>query len=161
MHFERSTVGGRTWARIAPRDPAGSEIDAIQPTILVRGDSLEALVRTQARRVYATWSGDSGKSWSPLSQTSLVNPNAGIDGVTLRDRRSLLVYNNSTQARTPLNVAVSDDGRVWTPLLALETEPGEFSYPAVIQSSDGLVHITYTWKRERIKHVVLDPRQLR
>jgi predicted neuraminidase len=161
VHFERSTDGGRTWARIAPRDPAGSEIDAIQPTILVRGDSLEALVRTQARRVYATWSGDSGKSWSPLSRTSLVNPNAGIDGVTLRDRRLLLVYNNSTQARTPLNVAVSDDGRVWTPLLALETEPGEFSYPAVIQTSDGLVHITYTWKRLRIKHVVLDPRQLR
>jgi len=160
VHFERSTDGGRTWARIAPGERAGKEVNAIQPTIFVRGDSLEALVRTQARRVYATWSGDGGKSWSALTETGLANPNAGIDGVTLRDKRLLLVYNNSTQARTPLNVAVSDDGRVWTPVLALETEPGEFSYPAVIQTSDGLVHITYTWKRLRIKHVVLDPRRL-
>jgi len=159
VHFERSTDGGRTWTSVAPaaRTP---EVDAIQPTILVRGDSLEALVRTQARRVFMTWSGDGGKSWSALAVTGLANPNAGIDGVTLRDGRALLVYNNSTQARTPLNVALSPNGREWTPVLTLESEPGEYSYPAVIQTSDGLVHITYTWKRLRIKHVVIDPQRL-
>jgi predicted neuraminidase len=55
---------------------------------------------------------------------------------------------------------VSRDGKTWTPALALETGAGEYSYPAVIQSADGLVHITYTWKRQRIKHVVLDPAAL-
>jgi predicted neuraminidase len=161
VHFERSTDGGRTWTNIAPPSRAGAEVDAIQPTILVRGDSIEALVRTQARRVYATWSGDGGKTWSALAATGLLNPNAGIDGVTLRDGRSLLVYNNSSQARTPLNVALSANGREWTPTVVLESDPGEYSYPAVIQTNDGLVHITYTWKRLRIKHVVIDPQRLR
>jgi alpha-L-rhamnosidase len=30
----------------------------------------------------------------------------------------------------------------------------------VIQNSDGLVHITYTWQRKRIKHAVVDPRAI-
>ena len=30
----------------------------------------------------------------------------------------------------------------------------------VIQSSDGRVHIVYTWKRKRIRHVVIDPDKL-
>lgn len=161
VHFERSSDGGRTWTRVVPSARGGAEVDAIQPTILVRGDSLEALVRTQAHRVYATWSADGGKTWSALAETGLVNPNAGIDGVTLRDGRELLVYNNSAQARTPLNVALSPNGRDWTPILVLESEPGEYSYPAVIQTRDGLVHVTYTWKRLRIKHVVIDPKLLR
>jgi predicted neuraminidase len=161
VHFERSTDGGKTWSRVTPASRGSAEVNAIQPTILTRGDSLEALVRTQARRVYATWSADGGRTWSALAETGLPNPNAGIDGVTLRDGRHLLVYNNSMTARTPLNVAMSTDGRVWTPVITLETEPGEYSYPAVIQTTDGLVHITYTWKRLRIKHAVIDPRKLR
>lgn len=160
VHFERSTDGGKTWSRVTPASRGTAEINAIQPTILSRGDTLEALVRTQAHRVYATWSADGGQTWSALAVTGLPNPNAGIDGVTLRDGRNLLVYNNSTTARTPLNVAISTDGRVWTPVIALETEPGEYSYPAVVQTKDGLVHITYTWKRVRIKHAVIDPRKI-
>jgi predicted neuraminidase len=60
-----------------------------------------------------------------------------------------------------LNVAVSRDGKAWDAALVLEAEPGEYSYPAVIQSSDGRVHITYTWKRQRVKHVVVDPARLK
>jgi predicted neuraminidase len=56
-------------------------------------------------------------------------------------------------------VAISADGRKWQAAEVLENQPGEYSYPAVIQSRDGRVHITYTWKRQRVKHVVLDPRR--
>ena len=58
--------------------------------------------------------------------------------------------------RTPLVAAISADGKTWKTFATLESEPGEFSYPAVIQTADGRVHVTYTWKRQRVRHVVLD-----
>ena len=104
----------------------------------------------------------------PLKLLSLPNPNSGTDAVTLKDGRQLLVYNHNirtgsnNKGRSPLNVAVSNDGKIWQAALTLEDEPGkQFSYPAAIQVKDGLVHVTYTWKRERIKHAVLDPSKLK
>jgi predicted neuraminidase len=98
-------------------------------------------------------SADRGVTWSELKATTLENPNSGIDAVGLADGRIVLVYNPSNSKRTPLSVAVSDDGSNWRRFLDLETEPGEYSYPAVIQAADGSLHVTYTWKRQRIRHV--------
>jgi predicted neuraminidase len=158
VHFERSTDGGRTWTAPPPLND-GHTVAAIQPSVLTHtGGRLQALGRTQSGRIFETWSSDGGHTWTPLALTSLPNPNAGIDAVTLRDGRSLVVYNHTARGRSPLNVAISPDGRAWKMVLVLEDQPGqEYSYPAVIQSSDGLVHITYTWRRQRIKHVVIDP----
>ncbi len=163
VHFERSNDGGVTWTTAAPPVSAdGSQIHAIQPSILVHpGGKLQAVGRTRSGRVFETWSSDAARTWTPISMTSLPNPNAGIDAVTLRDGRHLIVYNHTAQGRSPLNVSISRDGAVWDAALVLESEPGEYSYPAVIQSADGEVHITYTWKRQRIKHVVIDPAQLK
>ena len=163
VHFERTTDDGLTWtsSSIPHASGDGSEIDAIQPTILVHpGGRLQAIGRTRSQRIFETWSDDGARTWTPLALTSLPNPNSGIDAVTLRDGRHLLVYNHTTRGRSPLNVAISRDGRTWEAALVLENEPGEYSYPAVIQAADGSVHITYTWKRQRIKHVVLDPAAL-
>jgi predicted neuraminidase len=164
VHFERSTDAGATWSRMdaASSTIDGREIDAIQPSILVHSNRrLQAVGRTRAGRIFQTWSNDNGRTWSPLTLTSLPNPSAGTDAVTLRSGRHLIVYNHTTQGRSPLNVAVSKDGLTWDAALILESGEGEFSYPAVVQTADGLVHVTYTWKRQRIKHVVIDPRQVR
>ena len=61
-----------------------------------------------------------------------------------------------------INLAISDDGINWKPVMTLENVPAEsgYSYPAIIQTSDGLVHITYTYLRQSVKHVVIDPKQL-
>jgi predicted neuraminidase len=163
VHFERSTDSGRTWTVSRPPGTTdGSRIDAIQPSILTHpGGRLQALGRTRSGRIFETWSDDAGKTWSALALSALPNPNSGIDAVTLRDGRHLLVYNHTTEGRSPLNVALSSDGKSWHAALVLESEPGEYSYPAVIQASDGLVHVTYTWKRVRVKHVVIDVTKLR
>ncbi|SPE61520.1 putative neuraminidase (Sialidase) [Verrucomicrobia bacterium] len=161
VHFERTRDLGQTW-EATPVVNDSKEIGAIQPSILFHpGNRLQALGRTRQGAIFQIWSADGGTTWGKMTLTSLPNPNSGIDAVTLRDGRQLLVYNHTARGRSPLNVAVSNDSDHWQAALTLEDEPGkEFSYPAVIQTSDGLVHITYTWKRERIKHTVVDPKNL-
>ena len=169
VHFEVSRDQGKTWEKIGPVKK-GPGFDAIQPSILFHKDgALQALCRTKQGVVAQTWSKDGGKTWSALTATELPNPNSGTDAVTLADGRQLIVYNHSAHRpeeakgnRWPLDVAVSDDGLVWRRAVTLETEPrtSGYAYPAVIQAADGRIHITYTWGRQVIKHVVLDPKKL-
>ena len=170
VHFERTSDLGRTWQTTPPVND-GVQIGAIQPSILFEsGGALEALGRTRNGRVFQIRSADGGGTWGGMRLTELPNPNSGTDAVNLQDGRQLLVYNHHakdntpSQGRSPLNVALSDDGLNWRAALVLEAQPSApagFAYPAVIQTRDGLVHITYTWERKRIKHVVLDPAKLR
>lgn len=167
VHFEVTRDLGKTWEVIGPINDA-SKFDAIQPSILQYGNGrMQILCRSRQSVLTQSWSKDGGKTWGPVTATSLPNPSAGTDAVTLNDGRQLLVYNHTSRqtkikGRLMLNVALSDDGSKWTPVLTLEHEPAraEFSYPAVIQTSDGKIHITYTWKRITVKHVVLDPARL-
>jgi predicted neuraminidase len=160
VHFEGTSDLGVTWRRTGAVND-GKAIAAIQPSILLLGgDQLLALGRSRQGKIFQIRSTDLGKTWGQMSLTTLPNPSSGTDAVTLRDGRQLLVYNHTAKGRSPLNVAVSQDGLAWDAALVLENEPGEYSYPAVIQSADGRVHFTYTWKRQRVKHVVVDPAEL-
>lgn len=161
IHFERSIDNGRTWQFITVPQPANSP-PAIQPSIIFPGGTkLLAIGRTRVGNIFSTTSENNGLTWSKLILLDLPNPNSGTDAVTLKDGRQLIVYNHTKKGRSPLNLAVSKDGSTWNAALVLEDEPGcEFSYPAIIQTSDGLVHITYTWKRRLIKHLVIDPVKL-
>jgi predicted neuraminidase len=158
VHFEIAADKSRTWRRTPPIND-GRDIGLIQPALLRAGpDAVISLMRSTAGRIYFARSGDRGATWTKPEALSVPNPNSGIDAVTLRDGRHVLVYNPVTQGRSPLVVALSPDGRDWKQVLTLEDERhSEFSYPAVIKSRDGLVHVTYTWKRLRIRHVVIDP----
>jgi predicted neuraminidase len=163
VHFEMTKDGGRTWSRTEAIND-GKEFSAIQPSVLFLPDGrLQLLCRSKNGLILESFSVDQGKTWSALKATSLPNPNSGTDAVTLKDGRHVLVYNHVTKEsqawggrRSPLNVAISKDGQKWDEISVLENEPkAEFSYPAVIQTKDGKIHITYTWKREKIKHVVI------
>jgi len=156
IHMEFTKDGGKTWSRTEALND-GVTTSAIQPSILKLPDGkLQLVCRSENDFVLQSISADQGKSWSALKPTSLLNPNSGIDAVTLKDGRHIIIYNNTKKGRSPLNVAISSDGQNWKDVAVLENEPnGEFSYPAVIQAADGKVHITYTWKRKKIKHVVM------
>jgi predicted neuraminidase len=171
VHFEKiqlengEPVGN--WRRIGPINTK-QEFNAIQPTFLRHADGrLQVLCRTKESVVSTSFSSDQGETWSKMEATNLPNPNSGIDVVTLKDGRHLLIYNHLGSGRTGwgrrglLNLAISDDGKQWRKVGVLEQEEkAEFSYPAIIQSDDGLVHMSYTWKRQRIKHVVVDPAKI-
>ena len=157
VHMEWTSDQGKTWQRSEPLND-GKTLGAIQPTILRHsGERLQILCRSRGvGKILQAWSDDLGKSWSALEPIALPNPNSGIDAVTLHDGRQVLVYNHTRHSRSPLNVAISPDGQRWFTAASLETRPGEYSYPAIVQGPDGLVHITYTWQRRQIRHVVLD-----
>ena len=168
VHFEITRDLGKTWEVVGPIND-GTTFDAIQPSILTYPDGrMQALCRTRQKVIAQSWSADQGKHWSDMTATALPNPNSGTDAVTLKDGRQLLVYNHTTQegkqpnGRNMLNLALSKDGKQWDPVMTLENEPAKagYSYPAIIQSSDGLIHITYTYLRQSVKHVVIDPDKL-
>lgn len=167
VHFEISEDNGKTWEVVGPIND-GDEFDAIQPSILQFSDGrLMVLCRTRQGVIAQSWSEDKGRTWSKMEAVDLPNPNSGTDAVTLNDGRQLLIYNHKlrtkeNRGRDLLNLAISTDGKNWTPVMTIENEPSEhgYAYPAIIQTSDGLVHATYTHNRRSVKHVVIDPEQL-
>ncbi|MEJ5995018.1 sialidase family protein [Pedobacter sp. Du54] len=168
IHFEVTKDNGKTWRTIGPLE--GKGINAIQPSILTHGNGkLQILARTRNRAIVESWSHDNGETWSPLTLTSLPNNNSGTDALTMKNGQHVLVYNHvlppgdlAKGARTPLNVSISKDGINWSAALILEDSPiSQYSYPAVIQTADGMLHFIYTWRREKIKHVVVDPSKLK
>lgn len=172
--MEYSDDKGKTWVNngFLPSDSGYmtkkldklEPIYAIQPSILRHPDGvLQILCRSRNSYLATARSEDNGETWSNITLTDVPNNNSGTDAVTLSDGRHLLVYNDFATLpgtpkgpRTPLNVAISDDGVKWRRILTLEDSPvSQYSYPSVIQGRDGIVHIVYTWRRQRIKHVAL------
>jgi predicted neuraminidase len=162
VHIERSSDQGKSWQKI-PVDPE-TEFGVIQPSILTYpGGRLQILCRSRQGNVIESWSDDDGLTWSKMRRTSLLNPNSGTDAVTLKSGSQLIVYNPLISGkewfngRFKLNIGQSWDGRVWEDVMILEDgSKEEYSYPAIIQTMDGKVHISYTFDRKNIKYLVLE-----
>jgi len=171
IHFERLVDPahpelGASWERV---EPETQPYQVIQPTLLTHPDgTIQALCRSKEERIIQTFSEDGGRAWSDLEKSDLPNNNSGIEALTLADGRHLLLYNHmggnredGWGRRNVLHLAVSENGREWRAAAIVEqAEMGEFSYPAMIQADDGLAHMTYTWKRRKVKHVVIDPAKI-
>ena len=164
--IERSTDNGRTFARIGPiaagpglaaaAAKPGAAYGVIQPSLIDLGGKhirLYARSTPAIGRICQSDSYDNGLTWSPVKATPLPNPNSGIDAVRLRDGRLAMVYNPVPSGRTPLVLAASGDGETWKTFHQLETDAGEYSYPAMIQAANGDLLITYTWRRQKVRFV--------
>ena len=158
--IERSTDNGATWSRIgpisAPNNPtAVGTYGIIQPSVVrLRDGTLRLYARStqQIAKICVADSKDDGLHWSAVHVLDLPNPNSGLDAVGLRDGRVVLIFNNTNKGRSPLNLAVSDDGEHFRMFHTLEDETGgEFSYPSMIQAQNGDLFATYTWNRKRVR----------
>ena len=165
FHFEKLGAEG-SWSRFEPEE---QPFQVIQPSLLSHpGGRIQALYRSKHGAIITNESIDGGETWSPLEKSGLPNNNSGVEALTLRDGRHLLLYNhigpglvNSWGKRHAIHLAISEDGKRWRAVATVEkAKKGEFSYPAMIQTEDGLVHMTYTWNRERVRHVVIDPEKI-
>jgi len=154
IYIETSDQNLENWQKT---DIDNNGFNAIQPTVLFYEDGkIQLLCRSEEKKIVESWSSDNGKTWSPVQATSLINNNSGIDAVTLKNGLQMLVCNPIENGRNKLALKTSADGINWFDVYVLEDQPeGEFSYPAIIQANDETIHITYTYNREKIKHVHL------
>ncbi len=152
-----SDDGGKTWHTSRPMVGFGPN----QPSIIRRNDgTLIAYFRDDGSapmRVLISVSKDNGESWSYAVDTDIPNPSSSLEVIRLKDGRWLMVFNDTEDTRSRLAAALSDDeGVTWKWKKHLEDGKGSYSYPSVIQSADGLIHVTYSYVsngKESIKHI--------
>ncbi len=131
----------------------------IQPSLWqsANGD-VHMLLRSSEGYVYRSDSQDNGTTWCAAYALALPNNNSGLDLVRTAQGTLYLVCNPVAAnwgQRFPLSLFKSqDDGASWQKVCDLETEPEEFSYPAIINAGKKLI-ITYTYKRQNIACVTL------
>jgi predicted neuraminidase len=139
----------------------------VQPTIVrTAPNTLTAFFRDrEAKNVYGASSTDEGLTWtkpSPAVAGNLPNNNAGIESWQLASGSTILIFNNVTKGRTPLTAAVSKTaGKSWAASRNLQvhddnstnTKGVEYSYPTILQTPDGNIHVAYTYNRWTIKYV--------
>ena len=134
---------------------------AFQPALVALNETNALMLNRAAgsvAKIHATRTSDGGHTWSALETIDLPNSNSGLDAIRLSDGRLLLAFNDTNSGRDNLRLAISaDDGMTWKRAATLVTEAGEeFSYPTVLQTTDGLIHVTYTWKRKGIKEATFN-----
>ena len=145
-----SSDNGYTWEQTPFLPVPTEDTEVIQPTLWEDARGVHMLVRSKNKKIFRSDSTDFGKTWCTLYPIDLPNNNSGLDLVKVAENRIILCCNPVTEGRTPLSLFESiDSGDTFVRLFDLETEPGEYSYPAVI--TDGkYLYGCYTWKREKM-----------
>jgi len=146
---------GQQWVKrpIPVRKEDEDSLQLIQPSVWESEKGhVHALMRSNLGHIYRSDSRDFGQTWCEAYPIPIPNNNSGIDCANTAS--GLVLVCNPVEkdwgARSPLSVFHSkDNGRTFEKLFDLETQPGEFSYPAVVCRQNRL-YITYTYDRKKI-----------
>jgi len=155
---------GQTWRASLPIVGFGPT----QPSLVLKNDgTLLAYMRDEGmppQRILTSISKDDGETWSIAADTDIPNPSSSLEVIKLKDGRCVMIFNDTEEGRHSLALAVSDDeGDTWKWQRHLEQSvdgKGAYAYPALIQTRDGLLHLTYSFHEQNgktIKHVALEP----
>lgn len=158
---------GDTWKPGKPLVGKGP----IQPALANRKNGeLVAMLRDSGdgpTMIQQSISRDGGISWTAAQKTDLPNT-ASVELLTLQDGRWWLVGNDLHDGRYRLALWISEDeGKTWSSPQYLENDlskAGSFSYPSLIQDTDGKVHLTYSSHfpdRKTIQYVRIDPKAVK
>jgi len=159
---------GTTWRGSLPIVGRGP----IQPALAVKKDgTIVAHMRDSGdapNRVHISTSSDNGESWTLSKKTDIPNE-ASVEICVLKDGKWVFLGNDINDGRYQLSLYISDDeGSTWKWKELIEYDPdraGSFSYPSLIQTSDGLLNISYSYSlgegKKTIKHVVIDPKKIK
>lgn len=158
---------GDTWKPGKPLVGKGP----IQPALAKRKNGeLVAMLRDSGdgpTMIQQSISRDGGISWTAAQKTKLPNT-ASVELLTLQDGRWWLVGNDLHDGRYRLALWISEDeGKTWSSPRYLENDlskAGSFSYPSLIQDTDGKVHLTYSSHfpdRKTIQYLLIDPKMVK
>jgi predicted neuraminidase len=158
---------GETWKPSLPLVGRGP----IQPALVKKKNgNLVAFLRDSGdapSRVHFSESSDGGESWSASQKTTIPNT-ASVELLNLADGRWAFLGNDIDDGRYILSLYLSDDeGQTWQWKTRLEDhspDQGGYSYPSLIQTFDGMLHITYSShpksNSKSIKYVIVDPEKM-
>ena len=150
--------------RVLDKARMSSGYSSLQPVVVpldtVRAVGLMRKSGNSPPRVLSVETGDAGSSWSAITPTPLANPDAAIAALRTSSGELLVVFNDSEHDRGNLSLALSEnDGGSWEVVHVFEPPPlvddasARFAYPWLLESTDGELHLLYTWDRDRIVHV--------
>jgi predicted neuraminidase len=150
--------------RVLDKARMSSGYSSLQPVVVPlhaeRGLGLMRRSGSSPPRVLAVETRDAGSSWSAMTPTPLANPDAAVAAIRMTSGELLMAFNDSERDRSNLSLALSDDGgdrwetvRVLEPPESVGDSPARFAYPWLLETTDGELHLFYTWNRDRIVHV--------
>ena len=158
---------GNTWKPSLPIVGRGP----IQPAIVKKKNgNLVAYMRDSGdgpNRVHISESADNGETWKATEKSDIPNT-ASVELLVLKDGKWAFLGNDIDDSRHQLTLRISEDeGKTWKKSVAIENDTvkkGGYSYPSLIQTADGLLHMTYSHHPEKgrksIRYVVVDPAKI-